>query len=60
MNVTELDKAIQIKTIELEAAQQVGKSHHELAKLYRELKELRYQRVQAELKEKHPKEESVD
>lgn len=49
MTLTELNEAIQAKTIELEVAQETGRPDSELLELYKELKELQYQKLQAEL-----------
>jgi ribosomal 50S subunit-associated protein YjgA (DUF615 family) len=45
MNSKELKDAIQNKMNELEVAMELGKPHHELLKLYRQLKELQYQKT---------------
>ena len=49
MERNEILEAIQGKKIELEAAMQLGRSNDDLLKLYKELKELQYRLVQAEL-----------
>lgn len=49
MKQTELTEAIRRKTAELEAAQESGRPKEEIAILYKELKELQYQKVQAGL-----------
>lgn len=49
MTLTELKEALRLKTIEFEAAQQAGLPHDDLMSIYRELKELQYQKLQAEL-----------
>lgn len=51
MKLTELTKAIRVKTAELKAAQEAGKPQEELSTLYRELKELQYRKVQASLEQ---------
>lgn len=51
MNLTEIKAAIEAKTLEFEAALEGQRPHSELRKLYIELKELKYQLVQAELNE---------
>ena len=48
MTTRELQLAIQAKTIEIQAATEAGKPHEELVKLYKELKELHFLKVQAE------------
>lgn len=49
MYIDDLEKAIRAKMIELELAYDLQKSHAEILKLYKDLKELRYRLVQAEL-----------
>lgn len=49
MQPNELKKALKAKTIEFELAMETGKPHSELLKIYKELKELQYQKIQAEL-----------
>jgi hypothetical protein len=44
----ELQQAIRAKTIEFETAMELGRSHEELLKIYKELKELQFQKVQSE------------
>lgn len=51
MNKTDLTEAIRTKTAELEAAQEAGRPQEEIAALYKELKELQYQKVQADLEQ---------
>lgn len=51
MKQTELMEAIRTKTAELEAAQEAGRPQEEIAALYKELKELQYQKVQADLEQ---------
>jgi hypothetical protein len=48
MQADEIKTAIQQKTIEFEAAMELGKPNTELLKIYKELKELRYALVKAE------------
>lgn len=50
MTLKELNEAIKAKTAALEVAQEAGRPEAELLELYKELKELQYQKVQAELK----------
>lgn len=50
MTIKELNEAIKAKTAALEVAQEAGRPEAELLELYKELKELQYQKVQAELK----------
>ena len=52
MNVQDLREAYQAKRLELEVAMEAGKPHDELRRMYKELKELQYQIVQAELQTK--------
>lgn len=49
MTLTELNEAIKAKTIALEVAKEAGRPETELLEIYKELKELQYQKVQAEL-----------
>jgi hypothetical protein len=49
MKVNDLKTAIQEKTDQFEEALEGGKPHSELLAIYKELKELKYQLVQAEL-----------
>lgn len=51
MKPEELKQAIQAKTLAFEAALETQQAHTQLRQLYKELKELKYQLVQAELKE---------
>ena len=51
MNLTELKVTIEAKTPAFEIALQSQRPYLELQELYKELKELRYQLVQAELNE---------
>jgi hypothetical protein len=46
---TELKEAIQIKINEFDAAKEMNKSNEELLRIYKELKELQYQKVLAEV-----------
>jgi hypothetical protein len=48
MNERELKDAIALKTMQLEAAMASQKPYEELTKIYKELKELKYQLVQLE------------
>ena len=49
MESKEILAAIRTKTIEFEAAMEMGRPHQELLRIYKELKELKYQAVQLEL-----------
>lgn len=49
MTLTDLNEAIKAKMVALEVAQEAGRPETEVLELYRELKELQYQKVQAEL-----------
>jgi hypothetical protein len=49
MKPDELKATIRVKTLEFEAALEAGIPHSKLMELYKELKELKYQLVQAEL-----------
>jgi hypothetical protein len=49
MKPQEFDEAIKAKTLELEGATALGKSKTELLEIYRELKELQFQKVQSGL-----------
>jgi hypothetical protein len=49
MKPEELKEAIEAKIIQFETAKESGKPHDELSKIYKELKELQFQKVQAEL-----------
>jgi hypothetical protein len=51
MNPEELKQAIQAKSLAFEAALETQQPHSKLKELYKELKELKYQLVLAELKE---------
>ena len=48
MRHPELEKAIKAKTIELELAMEFGKSKQELLALYKQLKELHFQKLTLE------------
>ena len=48
MEPLELEKAIRAKTVELELAMEFGRSKEELLKLYKQLKELYYQKIRVE------------
>lgn len=48
MEPVELEKAIKAKTVELELAMEFGRSKEELLKLYKQLKELYYQKIRVE------------
>lgn len=49
MQANELNAEIAIKTLELERAREMGKPMEEIMQLYKELKQLQYEKVQAEL-----------
>ena len=49
MKPEDIKNAIKAKTAEFEVAMSLGKPHVELRKIYKELKELQFQLVQAEL-----------
>jgi hypothetical protein len=49
MYIEDLQKAIRVKMIELELAFDLRKSHTDILKIYKDLKELRYRLLQAEL-----------
>lgn len=49
MTLNEINQAITAKMLELEVAKEAGRPDAELLKIYKELKELQYQKVQAEL-----------
>ena len=49
MHSPELKKAIRAKTIELEIAIELKKPNKDLLRIYKELKDLRYRLLQAEL-----------
>lgn len=51
MKLNDLIETIRTKTMEFEVALETGKSQAELLTIYKELKELQYQKVQAELTE---------
>ncbi|MGZ3853794.1 MAG: hypothetical protein ACXVBX_13445 [Flavisolibacter sp.] len=48
MKLIELEKAIKSKTVELELAMEFGKSKEELLALYKQLKELHFQKLNLE------------
>jgi hypothetical protein len=48
MKHTELDSSIKAKTVELELAMEFGKPKEELLKLYKQLKELHYEKLSLE------------
>jgi hypothetical protein len=48
MDLIKLQEAIQAKTAEFEKAKQLGKPPDELLTIYKELKELQYQKVLAD------------
>lgn len=52
--MNELKEAIRAKTIELETAIKAGLPQNELLKIYKQLKELQYQKVQEELRASQP------
>jgi hypothetical protein len=49
MELNELKKVLKDKTIQFEIAMENGQPHSELLKIYKELKELQYQQLKAEL-----------
>lgn len=49
MTLNEVNQAITAKMLELEVAKEMGRPDPELLKIYKELKELQYQKVQTEL-----------
>ena len=49
MELFELNEAIKAKIIEFETAMELEKPNFELLKIYKELKELQFQKVQIEL-----------
>ena len=49
MTSPELREALRSKTVELEIAIETGRPHRELLRIYKELKELQFQLVHAEL-----------
>ena len=49
MTLDELDKAIQAKAAEIEIVIEAGRPQEELLPIYKELKELHFQKVQAEM-----------
>ncbi|MFL5789357.1 MAG: hypothetical protein ACJ748_14955 [Flavisolibacter sp.] len=51
MDIKELKRDLKVKSCELEAAIEAGRPHKELLSLYKELKELQYEILQAELAE---------
>jgi hypothetical protein len=54
MTLSLLKQALKAKTVEFEEAIKNEKSHQELKNIYKELKELQYQIVLAEINEKEP------
>jgi hypothetical protein len=54
MKPSELKGILRSKTAEFEMAMQAGTPHAELLKLYKELKELQYQIVHAEIRVEAP------
>ena len=52
--MNELKEAIRAKTIELETALELGLARDELLKIYKQLKELQFQKVQEELRASPP------
>ena len=56
MTLNELKEAIRLKTLAYEKAKERDVAHEELVKIYKELKELQYLKVQLELT---PKPESL-
>ncbi len=54
MTLTELKEAIRLKTIEYEMSLRTGLPHERLLTLYKELKELQYRKLQAELRSREP------
>ena len=59
MNINSLKRLLRIKTLQLEMAIQSGKSHEELLVLYKELKNLQYELLQAKLTEEILPDEEV-
>jgi hypothetical protein len=55
MTPKELKAAIRVKHRELDTAMEAGNSQQQALRIYKELKELQYQLVQAELKEENRK-----
>ena len=55
MKHPELEKAIKAKTVELELAMEFGRSKEELLTLYKQLKELYYQKLSLEQAENDSK-----
>lgn len=51
MKQTDLSEAIRTKTAELAVAQEAGRPQEVIAALYKELKELQYLKVQADLEQ---------
>jgi hypothetical protein len=56
MKPQELEEAIKNKTIELEMATELGKPKTELLEIYKELKELQFQKIQTDLNQTVPNE----
>ena len=52
MKPNELKAALQIKGLEWEAAMETGRSHRDLLTIYKEIKELQYRLLVAEMEEK--------
>lgn len=49
MHLNEIKEAIKAKTQQFEIALEMGRPHNELLGIYKELKELQYQKTQKEL-----------
>jgi hypothetical protein len=56
MNLSELKQLYNNKLMELDVAMEMGKSRKALLQLYKELKELQYKMLQAEVKQEGPNE----
>ena len=53
MEQNEIKNALRIKSVEWEMAFEMGKSYQELLQIYKEIKELQYDLVKAQLNEKN-------
>ena len=60
MKHPEIEKAIKAKTVELELAMEFGKSKEELLMLYKQLKELHFQKLTIEQEESQEDKLAVD
>ena len=58
-NLHELKKAMDAKLTSLEVSIECGKPQSEILAIYKELKELKYRMIQAQLKDKSSAEEST-